>query len=105
MGTHLAAMHGEYTPGAIFGELAALRLNKVRALTIRAKTDAVVYELEGGDFEESFLDRPEVPHHMPFVTDPTCLDRSFFEESFLDRPKALNNALNQPKAILLAAPN
>ena len=58
-------MNGEYTPGAIFGELAALRLNKVRSLTIRAKTDAVVYELEGGDFEESFLDRPEVPHHMP----------------------------------------
>ena len=40
-----------------------LRLNTVRSLTVKAKTNAVVYELNGTDFEESFLDRPEV---LPF---------------------------------------
>ena len=46
--------------GTILGELAALRLNKDRTLTIRAKSPAVVYCLWADDFEESLSDKPEV---------------------------------------------
>ena len=46
--------------GDCFGELAALGLTEKRSLTVRAKSAAVVYELDGGDFKASFADRPEV---------------------------------------------
>ena len=45
--------------GEIIGELAALRLNKTRTLTLRAKSSAVVYCLWADDFEFSLSDVPE----------------------------------------------
>ena len=46
-------------PGTILGELAALRLNAERTLTIKAKSAAVVYSLWADDLEQSLVDLPE----------------------------------------------
>ena len=48
--------------GTILGELAALRLNKNRTLTIKAKSRAVVYCLWADDFKQSLADQPQVHH-------------------------------------------
>ena len=46
--------------GDIFGEMSALRLNNERSLLVKAREPTELYELEADDFEESFLDYPQV---------------------------------------------
>ena len=48
-----------FEAGELFGELAALRINTTRSLTVEAKTDATVYGLEADEVEKSYSDRPQ----------------------------------------------
>ena len=40
--------------GAVFGELAALRLNKERSVTVKAKSEAKMWQVDADDFKSSF---------------------------------------------------
>ena len=46
--------------GSVFGEMSAFRLNTERSLLVIAKVLTEVYEIQADDFEESFLDDPQV---------------------------------------------
>ena len=58
--------------GAIFGELAALRINTERTVTVIAKTEACCWQIEADEFEESFPN----PAVRTYVDDQTALQRT-----------------------------